>query len=239
MEQMQLETTLRRLDEGVWAIDQGMVRSFLVVGTERALLLDTGAAPCDLWKLIREATDKPVTLAQTHADGDHTANSALFPEVWAHPAEFPQLLRDRPELEGRLRPLADGQVFELGGRTLEVLVTPGHTPGSVCLLDRADRALYAGDTVSLGPVFLFGPGRDIRTYRETLGRLWALDAYDRVYPCHNRCPLPKEALAELTALTDGILDGSIPGTEPEDFFLPVDPKPRLYPLGDCGIFYLP
>ena len=239
MIQFQSETLLKRLDDNVWAIEQDMVRCFLVVGAENALLFDTGAAPCDLPKIIRTVTDKPVILVQSHGDGDHTANSALFPEVFAHPREHEIILRWRPTLAGRLRSVKEGDAFDLGGVSLEVLETPGHTPGSISLLDRERRILYAGDTISYGPVFLFGPHRDIRTYRKTLDKLWDMDSYDTVYPCHNTCPIPKSVLPDLMAVVDGVRNGSITGTDMEGPPLPNGEKPLFYQYGSCGILYLP
>ena len=60
MDHMELTTTLNRISNGVYSIDQGMVRCFLILGTERALLLDTGAGECDLPGLIRTVTDLPL-----------------------------------------------------------------------------------------------------------------------------------------------------------------------------------
>jgi len=236
---MEMQTTVSELSSGVWAIDQGMVRSFLIVGTQRALLLDTGAGACDLLGMIRGITALPLTLVQTHGDGDHTANSALFPEVFAHPAEFENICQFRPELREKLRPVQEGDRFDLGGRVLAVIDAPGHTPGSICLLDREHRILFSGDTVSYGPVFLFGKYRDIHTYRKTLLKLMALEGYDTVYPCHNTCPVTPEIIPELIAAVDGALDGSIEGV-PEDMPMPMPggEAPLVYASGKCGILYI-
>lgn len=233
-----MRTTLEHIRENVWAIDQEMVRSFLIVGEERALLLDTGAEPCDLTALLRSVTDRPILLVQTHGDGDHTANSGLFPEIFAHPREFGVICRFRPELEARLRPVSEGDLFDLGGTVLEVVDTPGHTPGSICLLDRARRALFSGDTVSRGPVFLFGDHRDIHTYRKTLEKLRTLGGFDTVYPCHNTCPVSPDILPLLMAAVDGTLDGSLSGCAMDGPPLPDGAKPLCYSVGPCGILYL-
>ena len=234
---MEMQTTVSRLSDGVWAIDQGMVRSFLIVGTERALLLDTGAGECDLQEMIREITDLPVTLVQTHGDGDHTANSGTFPEILAHPEEFANICQFRPELKDRLRPVKEGERFDLGGRVLDVIDAPGHTPGSICLLDRENRILFSGDTVSYGPVFLFGKFRDIHMYRKTLLRLMALEGYDTVYPCHNTCPVTPDVIPELIAAVDGALDGTIEGV-PGDMPMLGGSAPLVYTSGRSGILYI-
>ena len=236
---MEMQTTIGPLSDGVFSIEQGMVRSFLIVGSERALLLDTGAGECDLIDMIRGVTDLPLTVVQTHGDGDHTANSGAFPEIFAHPAEFENICRFRPELKEKLRPVGEGDSFDLGGRVLQVIDAPGHTPGSICLLDRDGGILYSGDTVSYGPVFLFGDTRDIQTYRKTLLKLMVLDGYDTVYPCHNTCPVSRDILPALTAVGDGALDGSITGRAMDDPYLPDDVKALCYFRGPCGILYDP
>ena len=239
MEPMTMETKLIPVSDGVWAIDQEMVRAFLIVGTDKALLLDTGAGPCDLMGLIRSVTDLPVSVVQSHGDGDHTANSGLFDTLFAHPAEFPVLTRFRPELEEKLRPVFEGDRFELGGRALEVVEAPGHTPGSICLLDRENRILFSGDTVSCGPVFLFGEHRDAASFRRTLEKLRDLPGYDTVYPCHNTCPVSPEIIPDLIAAVDGAVDGSLPG---EDFSgmppMGGGPAPKRYSVGKTGILYI-
>lgn len=233
------ETVLRRIDEQVWAIEQDFVRCFLIVGSERALLLDTGVEPVDLMGIVRSVTDREVVPVQTHGDGDHTANSALFPVIYAHPAEFDVILRFRPELDGRLRPITEGDVFYLGGFALEVVEAPGHTPGSICLLDRTHRILYSGDTISLEPIFLFGAHRDIRLFRSTLDKLRALEGYDTIYPCHNACPISPEVIPDLMAAVDGALDGTIESAGMEGPPLPDGAKPLLYRAGTAGILYIP
>lgn len=233
------DTMLQKLRDNIWAIDQGFVRCFLIVGKTRALLFDTGAEPCDLMGIIRSVTDREIVLVQSHGDGDHTANSCLFPEIFAHPAEYDVILRFRPELEGRLRPVKEGDVFDLGGQILEVIEAPGHTPGSICLLDREHRELFSGDTISLGPVFLFGGHRDIRTFRKTLDKLEELGGCDVVYPCHNTCPVTPEIIPYLKAAVDGAMDGSIQGQSMDGPPLPDGAEPLCYSAGPCGILYLP
>ena len=68
-------TIVKRVSSGVWALEQEIVRCFLIVGQQRALLLDTGAEACDLMGLIREITPLPLVVLNTHGDGDHTANN--------------------------------------------------------------------------------------------------------------------------------------------------------------------
>ena len=78
---------------------------------------------------------------------------------------------------------AEGDVLNLAGLTIEVLHTPGHTPGSVCL--KAEDALFSGDTLfamSCGRTDL--PGGSWKTIQDSLKRLSALKEDLRVYPGH-------------------------------------------------------
>ena len=153
--------TVKRVSSGVWALEQEIVRCFLIVGQQRALLLDTGAEACDLMGMIREITPLPLVVLNTHGDGDHTANNNQFRDIHAHPDEFATIRRFRPDLTSTLHPITELSAFDLGDRVLHVIETPGHTPGSICLLDRKNRILFSGDTLSYGPVFLCGEHRDI------------------------------------------------------------------------------
>ena len=230
------KTTVKKISSGVWAFEQEIVRCFLIVGQARAMLLDTGAEPCDLLKSIRSITQLPLVVLHTHGDGDHTANDDLFPDIHAHPAEFETIRRFRPNLRSNLHPITGLSSFDLGERVLQVIETPGHTPGSICLLDRKNRILFSGDTLSYGPVFLCGEHRDIHTYRETLVKLMTMGGFDTIYPCHSTCPVSLSVISALLAAVDGALDGSIP-PEPSDIPTPDGLTPMVYTVGKCGILY--
>ena len=161
-------------EPGVFEIDEFDCASiFLIVGRERALLLDTGIGVGDLRRVVARLTDKPYDVVLTHGHGDHAGGSCAFPQVWLHPADTlkfpmePALRRryaemiahrehkhypydlDRDMQPGdtppRVLPLRDGQVFDLGGRVLTVYECPGHTPGEVVLTDSASGILFCGD----------------------------------------------------------------------------------------------
>lgn len=229
-------TTVKRVSSGVWALEQEIVRCFLIVGQQRALLLDTGAEPCDLMGMIREITPLPLVVLNTHGDGDHTANNNQFRDIHAHPNEFATIRRFRPDLTSTLHPITELSAFDLGDRVLHVIETPGHTPGSICLLDRKNRILFSGDTLSYGPVFLGGDHRDIHAYRDTLVKLMTMGGFDTIYPCHSTCPVSLSVISALLAAVDGALDGSIE-PEPSDIPTPDGLQPMVYTVGKCGILY--
>ena len=232
-----ISTTLIKLDNDIWAIEQELVRSFLILGNEKALLLDTGVGDVDFPGLIRSVTELPILVVHSHGDGDHTENDHRFAEIYAHPDENPVIYRFRPDLKTRLLPVRHGHCFDLGGRVLEVIEAPGHTPGSICLLDRENKLLFSGDSLGYGPVFIFGDHRDIHTYRATLEALEALTDYDTIYPCHNTCPVDRSVIKELKAAVDGAMDGTIIPTE-NPMPMPDGLNPMVYSFGRCGILYI-
>lgn len=98
-------------------------------------------------------------------------------------------------------PLADGDVFDLGGRRLEVIHTPGHSPGSICLLDKENRLLFTGDTVNVSMALT---GHDFHEYNASLRRLWARESeFDSICIGHELPALrEKQAIARYISMTE-------------------------------------
>ena len=177
---------------GIYAFDQGMVRAFLILGKERALLFDTGIEPFDLKSAIGEITPLPVILYLSHSDIDHIGGIGEFDTIYVHEAEVKRLMAAEKTEKSNIIPLKEGFEFDLGERRLELIHCPGHTPGSGALLDSKNKLLFSGDTISYGPVYMFGEGRDDSEYLRTLGRLLNMykdKRFEKVYPCHNTCPI--------------------------------------------------
>ncbi|MBE6991920.1 MAG: MBL fold metallo-hydrolase [Ruminococcaceae bacterium] len=238
MEMPKIETTVIKINDYITAIDQMMVRSFLITGMDSALLLDAGAENMDLPALVSQLTKLPVTLCMTHSDGDHTAALGRFDSALAHVDEIPLLMSRQPEIKTLFIPVEDGHVFDLGGIVLRVIHNPGHTPGSISLLDEKNKALFSGDTVSFGPVFMFGANRNMDDFENSLNKLKAVcEEYgvDTIYPCHNTCPITPECIVELLACVKGIKDGTLEGHEPKGD-LPPGENPIQYTVGSSGIY---
>lgn len=139
----------------------------------------------------------------------------------------------------RFQCLKEGHCLDLGGKRFLVLHCPGHTPGSIALLDEEEKLLFSGDTVSLGPVYMFGRNRRPSVYLETLKRLWTMAEEGRfslVYPHHNTAPIPAEKIRTLIECMEGILQGTLDG-EPAGLKIPGSEMVKLYQKEDCGIYY--
>lgn len=230
-----ITTTLQPLGNDIWAIDQEMVRSFIILGNERALILDAGANDADFHGLIREVTPLPYELAFTHTDGDHIGNVGKFERCYLHPSEE-HVLRSQG-YTGECLPLNDGDLIELGGRTIEVIHIPGHTTGSLAFLDRRERILFSGDSVSYDAVFMFGPKRNTDNFLKSLARLERMRGrFDTIYPCHGLLPVATGAISLLDECMKRVLAGEIPPSPPGDN-LPHGAEAKRYINGCCSIYY--
>lgn len=159
--------------------------NYLIGGGDRALLFDTGPGVRDIAEVVRALTELPVTALPSHLHFDHTGNLHRFETIAM--ADLP-VLRDcehagvfhasddlfRGFREGMLwKPvrirewLTIGAMIDLGGRQLELLHTPGHSPDSVSLNDSGAGILLAADFVYLGPLYAQIPGADLEAYRQT------------------------------------------------------------------------
>ncbi len=214
------------------------VISFLIEGDERALLFDTGLGIGDIGAVVDELTDLDVAVLNSHTHYDHIGGNYQFDSIYgrdtgytkaraagtdtATVAEFLSpgwVWKDLPEGFDadtyRIRPfdistiVGEGDTIDLGGRTLEVLLTPGHAPDALCLIDRGNRLLFVGDTFYLAPLYTHIEGSDYSAYADTAARLAALAAdVDTVMTAHNVPVVSSDYLAELDAAFDTIAAGS-------------------------------
>jgi hydroxyacylglutathione hydrolase len=238
--------TAERVAPGVWRIDDhGSDNVWLVEGTDRALLIDTGTGVSDLAACAKSLTARPLVVVNTHGHPDHAGGDFQFDTVYAHPADLgligrftssenraasaasarqrspeldPFILRDaRPFDCGRIRPVTAGFRFDLGGRTLEVIETPGHTPGSICLLDSAARLLFAGDNDNTLVWLFLKDCLPLEDYLATLERLKTrASGFDTLLPGHGG-PIDAAFLDEQIVCCRNILTGACAGEPYQSF----------------------
>jgi glyoxylase-like metal-dependent hydrolase (beta-lactamase superfamily II) len=221
-----------QIDDQTWRVEDGTVRVYLLAGAASALLIDTGMTLKNARAIAESLTDKPVKLLCTHGDPDHIAGNAAFPEVYLHPDEEENYRAFGGP--GTICPVREGDVLDLGGRALEVIELPGHTPGSIALLDRSRRALISGDPIQNGRIFMFGPARDLRQYLASLRRLQRrVGEFDEIWPAHGDFPVKPELIALLATGAERVLAGQVTW-EPGD----MRGKPiRVYDVG-CARFLM-
>jgi glyoxylase-like metal-dependent hydrolase (beta-lactamase superfamily II) len=203
------------------------VVSYLILGSERAVLLDTGMGIGNIQAEVERLTDVPVVVVNSHSHYDHVGDDHRFAEVWAFDdegevaciergltrAECALYLRPDSYLElppgfdpaaYEIRPspvtrrLRHLEAIQLGGRTLTVHHTPGHSPGSVCLLDSRDGLLFTGDTFYPGMLYAHDEESDFEAYLQSLKHLVGLlDQVSYLCPAHNEVCVRKEMLVHV------------------------------------------
>lgn len=167
----------RKLTDHVWLLDDnGESTGYLVVGTKRAMVIDTMNGSEDVKALVRTITDLPLLLVNTHCHPDHIGGNHFFDEVYINERDLPLIdIFTRPEVKDRIPVIKytkEGDCFDLGNLTIEVYELPGHTLGSILLLLKEDRILFTGDAINH---HLWMQLPDCASLRETLQNLERLD----------------------------------------------------------------
>lgn len=202
---------IKKLNDSTWQIDDGGVRFFLLSGEKRALLIDSGMTVQNADEIAAGLTAVPISLLTTHADPDHIGSADKFDGFYMHPAEATNYYKSQRR-KGTFTPIWDGEIIDLGGRELEIIHMPGHTPGSVTVLDRAGRAVYGGDPVQDGSIFMFGAQRELHAYVASIRRLENQSGrFDLIYPSHGTCPLTPDIIPALRIGAERILSGELRG----------------------------
>lgn len=201
------------IDEGkaVHIIDATGVNLFLLVGSKRGLLIDTGQCRDDLRSLCDELVSN-YDVVNTHGHFDHVVADYQFDKIYVSDKDLPLLKQVYGgSLNFETESLHDGQLFDLGDRKVKAIALPGHTSGSFGFLDMDRRILYSGDSlmrnVSLQHAGNLGP----LGYRATLVRL--LNEYgndfDYAIPAHGHRafgfrPLEKEYISKMIDCIDSV-----------------------------------
>ena len=203
-----------KLYENTWAVEDSGVRIFILAGTEKALIIDTGRSGIAIRDVARQVTDLPLELLNTHADMDHIAGNDAFEEFYMHPSEA-IVYHNIHHGKGKMLPVFDGDVLDLGGRSVEIIHVPGHTPGSITVLDPVERCLIGGDPIQEdGDIYMFGMHRDMEAYIAGLERLLGREGeFDFIYPSHAKLKIEKSVIRKLINGAEDVLAGKCTGME--------------------------
>ena len=212
-----MEYQIIQIDHNSWRIEDSGVRFFVLTGQDRALLIDSGRNVHTARDIAATLTNLPIMLLNTHADGDHVGSNAQFESFYMHPADEDQYRQDGKT--GRVIPVADGDEIDLGGRVLKIIHLPGHTPGSIAVLDVNHRVLISGDPIQgHGHIFMFGRNRNMNDYIASLEALEKrTDEFDEIWPSHGDLPVYPVCIPKLREAAEKIVNGEAKGKE-TDFF---------------------
>jgi glyoxylase-like metal-dependent hydrolase (beta-lactamase superfamily II) len=236
-----------RVTDGVYALVEPRqfqeAISYLVVGTERALMFDTGIGLVPIRPVVERLTRLPVTVVNSHTHFDHVGGNAEFERVLAFDSAYTRSnARGFPHapLAGEVEAssfcgappagtdtagyhtrawtatgtVGDSARIDLGGRELEVLHVPGHTPDALALVDRAHGLLWTGDTYYDSTIWLYVPETSLEDYERSIGRLAALvPSLTRLLPAHNTASAePRRLVAAKDAIRQ-VRAGAVKGKE--------------------------
>ncbi len=241
------------LTDGVFAIGEPQYYqanwNYLLIGSERALLFDAGSGVKDISKVVKRLTNKPVSVLVSHLHFDHVGSINAFDNVTMIdlPSVRDQMREDELHIS-RYQSLAfvDGRkpsiikvknwidpdgTIDLGGRPLQVLSAPGHTPESIVLFDVVSKTLFTGDFIYPGRLFAMLPQSSRSAYIKSASRLLShLPSDVIVRGAHasenNSAEVPLQKMSDITVLRDKLTAAEAGDDEFEGTF------PRVLPISE-------
>ena len=198
----------------------------LVVGTEKALLIDTGFGFGDIFSIVKGITSLPIIVVNTHGHTDHIQGNKNFDEIYIHPNDIGLLkfqsslivklfiyLNNKKNLTAsekkntalyfkpnkqKISVIEEGAIIDIGNNKLEIIHTPGHTRGSICILDKVNRLLYGGDSFSSHVWLFFKESTSTDIYLESINKVQSrIKDFDLILPSHFQKTLKNSFLEKL------------------------------------------
>jgi len=220
------------------------VISYLIVGHKQALLFDTGMGIANIRNVTSRLTSRPVVVLNSHTHDDHVGDNWRFPWVFGMNTAFTRTNAkgSREDAQAEITPdqvcgewpktfnaktyatkpwrislfVRDGFKINLGGRTLEIIATPGHTPDAISLIDRENGLLFTGDTYYPAPIWLFRPETDLDAYVASVKHLAALTPQVKlVLGAHNVPVADPSVLPKLVTAIESVRAGKVSATPEE------------------------
>jgi glyoxylase-like metal-dependent hydrolase (beta-lactamase superfamily II) len=214
------------------------VISYLIVGGNRALLFDTGMGISNIQAVVAGLTKLPVSVLNSHTHNDHVGDNWRFSDIYGMDTDFTRANArgSKADAQAELAPeelcgalparfdakayatkpfhiahwLHDGDTIDLGGRTLKVIATPGHTPDAIALLDEKNGLLFTGDTFYLGPIYLYRPETDMDAYVASVKKLAAMvPSLKLLLPAHNTPTADPGYLPKVVAAIQQVRGGKV------------------------------
>jgi glyoxylase-like metal-dependent hydrolase (beta-lactamase superfamily II) len=221
------------------------VNVYLVIGRERAALIDSGMGIGDLCTRVKEITSLPCIVLNTHAHWDHIGANTQFDETAIHELEAHQVAQEsnmaairkamqKPAARAALPPsfdpaeyrvptrpatriLHDGDLIDLGAQALRVLHIPGHSPGHVAYLDATNSILFTGDTACQSPIYACFEGSDPAGLADSAKLMAALPSVRTICPGHGEIITEEGWLQQFAANVEAAVSGQVEGITRDGF----------------------
>ena len=204
---------------------------YLLLGKERAILIDTGLGVSNIRKEVKRITSLPILVVTTHVHWDHIGGHGQFDNFAVHkseeewisgrfplpldavkhnlthrPCSFPedfdplryQIFQGNPTLF-----LQDGDILELGERRLQIIHTPGHSPGHCCFYEPERRFLYSGDLIYRGCLDSFYPTTDPLQFYQSVKKIGQLDVR-QIFPGHHSLDISVDMIKKVEAAFEAL-----------------------------------
>ncbi len=219
--------TIEKIDVTTFAISEYKhyeeAHSYLLLGEEKALLIDTGLGISNIKKVIDELTSLPIMVATTHVHWDHIGGHQYFKDIAVHHLEEDWLLNFPIPLEIVKKNLMrvsfespqsfdideyaiykgiptlildDNDVIDIGNRKIKVIHTPGHSPGHLCFYDLDNRYLLTGDLVYEGKLDVYYPSTDPIAFKNSIAKIKELKI-NRILPGHHQLNIKNHLIDEI------------------------------------------
>jgi hydroxyacylglutathione hydrolase len=228
------DVVIHQIDDHTWVGTGHMMANesiYLVEGSNKALLIDAGTNIKDLDKIVATITNKPVMLVATHVHPDHVGESInVFPEIYINQADTVNIPQFMPNYKGTVKFLKDGQLIDLGGRTIEVIFTPAHTPGSTSFIDKAAGYGFSGDSFGSGNLLLTGDFSTLLSSCKKMSALMEKFSIKILYPGHyfGTNVETKQRIDDEATISRDVLSGKLKGTTNPNAMLGLDQLINLY-----------
>lgn len=234
--------SIKPLAEGLFGIGEfGHVEeviSFLLVGEQVAILIDSGMGFFSMNQIVRSITTLPCRVINTHSHFDHVGSNVEFPDVcmfdhpstrrvasdgfsqsylsqWSSGEQFSSFVpTSAAEYSIKAFPWArffdETAVFQADPYELRVLHTPGHSDDSVCLFEARKGWLFAGDLLYDGPIYIEREG-GLAKFRRSIAAVSALPGLTRIFSSHNYFEFTLDTLALLRGALERIPTSDLEG----------------------------
>jgi glyoxylase-like metal-dependent hydrolase (beta-lactamase superfamily II) len=223
---------VKKLRDNIYLLDDaGEATGYLVLGENKAIVIDTMIGYENVYQVVRSLTDLPLMVINTHGHCDHIYGNVYFDKAYMNPADLP-VAREHmnfPEFQEECEkrhlkmpefcPIYPGDVIELGNQNLEIIGLPGHTPGGICLLLSKDKVLFTGDGINRHLWLQLPESSSLQDLAKNLDAIMDVkQKADWILHGHARGFEPISLLSEMRSGVQEILDGNHEREEPYKWF---------------------